>query len=220
MLWALLPWEACLLAGLLFWHVARLCSRGVRYPLRAAVIMVVGLMIGLGLPVFLHMPEVWALPLFATGAGLSAVATLRSPMSRQAPRGGMWARLSRGAWLLCVGFYLMYGANQYASLHAAGGAARALALALSALAALHFTAALISYSRGQRAWATESRDTKSRDVVRRNAERDDAREMDPGDSGVDGSYPSGEPYPFDYPTIASATSHATGGSAVRERRSR
>jgi hypothetical protein len=176
--------------------------------------MAIGLMIGLALPVFLHMPEVWAAPLFATGSGLAALASLCAPTSRQAPQDRMWARLGRGVWLLSVGFYLIYGANQYASLHAAVAVARALALALSVLAALHFTAILIAYSRRQSVWAMEARD----------AVGGDGREMDPGQSGVDGSYPSGAPYPFDYPTISSATSsatsQATGGSAIREYRGR
>lgn len=201
-LWTLLPWEVCLAVGLLCWHVMRLCSPGARYLPRAAA-MVTGLLIGLALPVFLRTPEVWALPLFATGASFSLVATIRLPMSRSARGGRFWVRLSRGIWCLSVGFYLAYGANRYAALHHVISIAWALIVALSVLAALHFTAALISCARGQKAWSMRSFDASF------GAGRGDERGMagDTGGAQILPGVPGGEPYPFDYPTISSATGH-------------
>jgi hypothetical protein len=182
---ATFPWEACLTAGFLFqWMLAWLI--GARGQLqRKVAFMVVGVQIGVIIPLLFGTPEVWTYPLFTLGAWLSARGIFGPHGDgRWDPGSGRWHRISQGIWCLGVSGSLVYAVNHYTSLTAVIGATQFVAFGLSGAAVLCFALALAACAASERAA------TASAYVYSCEPEYDR-----PGQAG----HPV--PYPLDFPTL-------------------
>jgi len=142
-LWLTLPWEACLTTGLLLgWVLPAVIGKCDRVQ-RGVAFMVLGVLIGVGTPAFIGLPEIWTFPLFTLGCWLAARGAFGlNGGGRWNPGTGLWHRLSQGIWCLGVSCALVYGASHYGSLQAVTGLTQTMAYIFAGGAVLFFALAL------------------------------------------------------------------------------
>ncbi len=142
-LWLTLPWEACLTTGLLLgWILPAVIGKCDRTQ-RGVAFMVMGVLIGVGTPAFLGLPEIWTFPLFTLGCWLAARGAFGlNGGGRWNPGSGLWHRISQGIWCLGVSCALVYGTNHYSSLQGVTGLTQTVAYIFSGGAVLFFALAL------------------------------------------------------------------------------